>query len=123
MGVRNRSKETLDRLAAKTLDARFFHEIEHGLNCSPFEGESVLQVVKEVLFPFLDGERALAPPGKVTLIAIATGASQPMPEAPVEEPETEPSPAPAAPPPEPKPDLDPFNPDWPEQRPEPRPKA
>lgn len=54
---------------------------------------------------------------------IAAGASQPMPEAPVEEPETEPSPAPAAPPPEPKPDLDPFNPDWPEQRPEPRPKA
>jgi predicted transcriptional regulator len=71
MGVRNRSKETLDRLAAKTLDARFLHEIEHGLNCSPFEGESVLQVVKEVFFPFLDGERALAPPGKVTLIAVS----------------------------------------------------
>jgi len=71
MGVRNRSKETLDRLAAKTLDARFLHEIEHGLNCSPFEGEAVLQVVKEVYFPFLDAEQALAPPGKMTLIAVS----------------------------------------------------
>ncbi len=45
MGMGNRSGETLDRLAAKTLDARFLHEIEHGLNCSPFEAEAVLQVV------------------------------------------------------------------------------
>jgi hypothetical protein len=34
MGVRNRSKETLDRLAAKTLDARFLHEIEPNLPLS-----------------------------------------------------------------------------------------
>jgi DNA-binding CsgD family transcriptional regulator len=71
MGVRNRSKETLGRLAAKTLDARFLHEIEHGLNCSPFEGEAVLQVVKEVYFPFLDAELPLGPPGKITLIAVS----------------------------------------------------
>ncbi len=58
MGVRNRAKETLDRLAAKTLDARFLHEIEHGLNCSPFEGQAVLQVVKEVCFPSLGGGRS-----------------------------------------------------------------
>jgi hypothetical protein len=43
------------------------------------------------------------------------------PDAPVQEPETKPD-APAAPP-EHEPDLDPFNPDWPEHRPEPRPKA
>jgi len=71
MGVRNRSKEALERLAAKTLDARFLHEIEHGLNCSPFEGEAVLQVVKEVYFSFLDAEQPLAPPGKITLIAVS----------------------------------------------------
>lgn len=71
MGIRNRSKEGLDRLAAKTLDARFLHEIQHGLNCSPFEAEAVLQVVKEVYFPFLDAESPMAPPGKITLIAVS----------------------------------------------------
>ncbi|HQT96007.1 MAG TPA: DUF1670 domain-containing protein [Thermoanaerobaculaceae bacterium] len=71
MGLRNRSKETLERLAAKTIDARFLHEIEHGLNCSPFEAEAVVRVVKEVYFPFLDAEQPLAPPGKITLVAVA----------------------------------------------------
>ena len=71
MGVRNRSKEGLARLAAKTLDARFLHEIQHGLNCSPFEAEAVLQVVKEVYLPFLDAELPMAPPGKITLIAVS----------------------------------------------------
>lgn len=71
MGIRNRSKEGLDRLASKTLDARFLHEIQHGLNCSPFEAEAVLQVVKEVYFPFLDAESPMAPPGKITLIAVS----------------------------------------------------
>lgn len=53
MGVRNRKKETIGRLNAKTLDARFLNEVQHGLSCSPFEGEAVLEVVKEVYFPFL----------------------------------------------------------------------
>jgi hypothetical protein len=44
-----------------------------------------------------------------------------VPDAPIREPEPEPH-TPAAPP-EREPDLDPFNPDWPEHRPEPRPKA
>jgi hypothetical protein len=44
-----------------------------------------------------------------------------VPDAPIQEPETVPH-APAAPP-EHEPDLDPFNPEWPEQRPEPQPKA
>jgi DNA-binding CsgD family transcriptional regulator len=71
MGIRNRSKEGLDRLASKTLDARFLHDMEHGLNCSPFEAEAVLQVVKEVYFPFIDAESPMAPPGKITLIAVS----------------------------------------------------
>ena len=36
MGVRNKKKETLQRLDSKTLDARFFNEIQNGLNCSSF---------------------------------------------------------------------------------------
>ena len=42
-----------------------------------------------------------------------------LPEAPPREPETEPERVPA----EPRPDLDPFEPDWPDGRPEPKPIA
>jgi len=71
MGVRNKKQETLRRLDSKTLDARFLNEIRDGLNCSPFEAEAVLDVVKEVYFPFLDEQSVKAPPGKVTLIAVS----------------------------------------------------
>ncbi len=71
MGVRNKKKETLRRLNSKTLDARFLNEIQNGLNCSPFESEAVLEVAKEVYFPFLDEQSVKAPPGKVTLIAVS----------------------------------------------------
>jgi DNA-binding CsgD family transcriptional regulator len=71
MGVRNKKKEVLVRLSSKTLDARFINEIQTGLNCSPFESEAVLDVVKEVYFPFLDEQSVKAPPGKITLIAIS----------------------------------------------------
>ena len=53
MGIRNRDREVIERLDSKTLDARFTTEIEQGLNCSPFEAEAVLGVVKEVYSPFL----------------------------------------------------------------------
>jgi len=59
------------RLDSKTLDAQFIHEIQHGLNCSPFEAGAVLDVVKEIYFPFLDQQPIKAPPGKVTLIAVS----------------------------------------------------
>jgi hypothetical protein len=75
MGIRNAKKETLDRLSAKTLEAQFLQEIQHGLNCSPFEAEAVLGVVKEVYLPFLDSDVVQAPPGKITLVAV--GADEP----------------------------------------------
>ena len=71
MGVRNKKREELRRLDSKTLDAKFLNEIRNGLNCSPFEAEAVLEVVKEVYFPFLDEQSVKAPPGKVTLIAVS----------------------------------------------------
>jgi len=71
MGHRNRKKETLQRLSFKTLDAKFSQEIQHGLNCSPFEAEAVLQVVKEVYFPFADQDIPTPPPGKITLLVVA----------------------------------------------------
>jgi hypothetical protein len=71
MGVRNRDREVIERLDSKTLDARFITEIQLGLNCSPFESEAVLDVVKEVYFPFLSAEASEPAPGKITLIAVA----------------------------------------------------
>jgi hypothetical protein len=71
MGVRDRKREILKRLDSKTLDAKFLTEIEHGLNCSPFEAEAVLEVVKEVYFPFVDEHCVKAPPGKITLVAVS----------------------------------------------------
>ncbi len=75
MGVRNAKKETADRLNCKTLDDRFRVEISQGLNCSSFEAEAVLQVVKEVYFPFLDEAAPQVPPGKISLVAV--GADEP----------------------------------------------
>ena len=71
MGRRNRKKETLQRLSFKTLDAKFLQEIQHGLNCSPFEAQAVLQVAKEVYFPFVDQDAPTPPPGKITLMAVS----------------------------------------------------
>jgi hypothetical protein len=70
MGVRNPKKEVLHRLEAKTLDARFLVTIQEGLGCSPFEARAVLEVVREVYFPFLEAEIGSAPPGKITLVAV-----------------------------------------------------
>ncbi len=71
MGIRNQNREILKRLDSKTLDAKFLTEVEQGLNCSPFEAEAVLEVVKEVYFPFVDEHCTKAPPGKVTLVAVS----------------------------------------------------
>ena len=71
MGIRNPDREVIERLESKTLDARFTTEIQQGLNCSPFEAEAVLDVVKEVYFPFLAVESTQPAPGRITLIAVA----------------------------------------------------
>lgn len=71
MGIRNPRKEELTRLENKTLDSQFKRIIIEGLNCSPFEAEAVVEVVKEVYFPFLDETSVKAPPGKITLVVVA----------------------------------------------------
>jgi hypothetical protein len=70
MGVRNVSREELRRLESKSLDARFLREVQTGLNCSPFEAQAVLNVVRDVYFPLLDESVAQAPPGKISLVAV-----------------------------------------------------
>lgn len=71
MGMRRARREELSRLESKTLDARFRSIIRDGLNCSPFEAEAVLDVVKEVYGPYLDETPAASPPGRITLVAVA----------------------------------------------------
>lgn len=58
----------------------------------------------------------------VNRVHTVSSGPQTLPDAPTQEPDTKPRPEPS-PSPARKPDLDPFNPDWPEERPEPQPKA
>jgi hypothetical protein len=72
MGVFNPKRQQLQRLESKTLDARFLTEIQEGLNCSPFEAEAVLELVKEVYLPVFDQEAVqLHTPGRISLLAVA----------------------------------------------------
>lgn len=71
MGMRRARREELNRLESKTLEARFRSIVRDGLNCSPFEAEAVLEVVKEVYGPYLDETPAASPPGRITLVAVA----------------------------------------------------
>jgi Protein of unknown function (DUF1670) len=71
MGVRNPRYQELLRLESKTLDAQFLTTIQQGLSCSPFESHAVLEVVKEVYFPFLaQAQTAIPLPGRITLVAV-----------------------------------------------------
>jgi DNA-binding CsgD family transcriptional regulator len=70
MGVPDRKADRLKRLELKTLDSRFCHEIQHGLNCSPFEARAVLEVVRETYFPFLESNQPKLPPGKLSLVGV-----------------------------------------------------
>lgn len=71
MGIRNQKKETVKRLNNKTLEDQFRVEITKGLNCSPFEAEAVLDVVKEVYFPYFSESFEQVPPGRISLIAVS----------------------------------------------------
>lgn len=70
MGVRNDKRDELRRLELKSLDHRFLTEIREGLNCSRFEGEAVLQVVREVYMPHLTEESPPGSPGKIWLVVV-----------------------------------------------------
>jgi len=71
MKPRSGEDRAFERLENKTLDARFRSEIIKGLNCSPFEANAVLEVVKEVYLPWFDAGAGTPPPGKVTLVAVS----------------------------------------------------
>lgn len=70
MGIRSPKEEILNRLGSKTLDDRFLQIVREGLNCSPFESESVLEAVHEVYGPYLGSSPEQPLPGRTTLVAV-----------------------------------------------------
>lgn len=70
MGSKRPKRNEIDRLSVKTLDDRFLTEIQKGLNCSPFESEAVLSVVREVFAPLLGTHSNGGPPGTMTVVAV-----------------------------------------------------
>jgi DNA-binding CsgD family transcriptional regulator len=70
VSIRNPKREELWRLESKTLGAQFKTAIQEGLNCSPFEAEAVLGVVREIYFPYMEPTSGSVPPGKITLVAV-----------------------------------------------------
>jgi DNA-binding NarL/FixJ family response regulator len=70
MGVRHAKRQELERLECKTLDAQFRAVIQEGLNCSPFEAEAVVEVVKEVYGPYLNESNYSLPPGTVRVVVV-----------------------------------------------------
>jgi Protein of unknown function (DUF1670) len=70
MGSKRPGRTEIDRLCVKTLDDRFLTEIQKGLNCSLFESEAVLSVVREVFAPLMGAPSGIAPPGMMSVIAV-----------------------------------------------------
>jgi hypothetical protein len=70
MGSKRPKRSEIDRLSVKTLDDQFLTEIQKGLNCSPFEGEAVLSVVREIFAPLMGAQGTAGPPGTMTVIAL-----------------------------------------------------
>ena len=71
MGVRSQQREVLQRLKAKTLESQLITELLHGLGCSPFEANAVLQTVHEVYAPrFNPADATNGPPGVTWVVAV-----------------------------------------------------
>ncbi len=69
--INNSNLYRWDRLAPKSLDQQFVNEIIHGLNCSPFEAEAVLETVHRVFGDYFDACETLKP-GQIVWNAVST---------------------------------------------------
>jgi hypothetical protein len=74
MAIRNTELEELHRLQLKSLESRFVNEVREGLNCSPFEAQAVMEVVREVFFAQLDdnttAHHGALQPGRIAVIVV-----------------------------------------------------
>lgn len=68
---RQQERERHDRLSFKTLDQQFQLEVVEGLDCSFFEAKALVQIVKQVYFPFFqDNSVECMRPGQFIVQAI-----------------------------------------------------
>ncbi|NIT40864.1 MAG: DUF1670 domain-containing protein [Gammaproteobacteria bacterium] len=68
--INNSTLYRWDRLATKSLDHQFINEIVHGLNCSPFEAEAVLETVYRVFGDYFDTSENIKP-GQIKLPVVS----------------------------------------------------
>ena len=70
------------RLTTKSLDQQFVNEIVHGLNCSPFEAEAVLETVYRVFGDYFDTSENIKPGQiKLPVVSIEAHSGQRLSEA------------------------------------------
>ena len=68
--IRQREREQLNRLAAKTLDQVFAMRVKEGMGCSQFEAQALTDLVKEVYFPWLAQPEAIQA-GQLAMTAVS----------------------------------------------------
>ena len=67
--INNSSLKKWHRITAKSIDAQFLHEMQHGLNCSPFEAQIIVEKVHEHYEPLWDVFLS-AQPGQIRVVVI-----------------------------------------------------
>lgn len=67
--IRQQQLEKQHRLSFKTLDETFRRQLEVELNCSPVESKAVVEMVKDIYFPYLDQPEEIQA-GKMIFLAI-----------------------------------------------------
>jgi Protein of unknown function (DUF1670) len=67
--INNTNRQRSDRVNAKSLDTQFMVAMQHGLNCSPFEAEIMVEKVHEIYGPLFD-TATIVQPGQIQMMAI-----------------------------------------------------
>jgi len=76
--VNNSAIQKWDRLRHKQLSQQFLHEIIHGMNCSPFEAQAILETVHRVFHSYYETSGALKP-GQLFFEIVSHKASPSLP--------------------------------------------
>jgi len=72
--INNSSLTKWKRLSHKQLDQQFTHEMNHGIQCSPFDASAVLDAVHRVYSSYFETSGALKP-GQILFQVISIEAS------------------------------------------------